>query len=92
MKKNLFANMNKTTKSNTITYAIVLVAYLVMQILVSTGSISSLMKGLLVPMCVYVIAAISLNLVVGISGELSLGDAGFTCVWEHIPVHFSPYL
>jgi len=92
MKKNLFANMNKTTKSNTITYAIVLVAYLVMQILVSTGSISSLMKGLLVPMCVYVIAAISLNLVVGISGELSLGHAGFMCVGAYSSAFFSVFV
>ena len=30
------------------------------------GQISSLMKGLLVPLCVYVILAVSLNLVVGI--------------------------
>lgn len=35
------------------------------------------MKGLLVPLCVYVILAVSLNLVVGILGELSLGHAGF---------------
>ena len=38
------------------------------------------MKGLLVPLCIYSIMAVSLNLVVGISGELSLGHAGFMCV------------
>ncbi len=38
---------------------------------------SSLLKGLLVPLCVYVIMAVSLNLTVGILGELSLGHAGF---------------
>lgn len=92
MKKNFFKSMNKTTKSNIITYAIVLVAYLVMQLLVSTGSISSLMKGLLVPMCVYVIAAISLNLVVGISGELSLGHAGFMCVGAYASSFFSVFV
>ena len=67
-------------KNNLITYAIVIVAFAVMQILKSTGNLSSLMSGLLVPICVYVILAISLNLVVGISGELSLGHAGFMCV------------
>lgn len=41
---------------------------------------SSLMKGLLVPFCIYVIMAVSLNLTVGILGELSLGHAGFMCV------------
>ena len=63
-----------------ITYGIVLVFYLVLQLMVNTGNISSLMKGLLVPICTYVILAISLNLVVGILGELSLGHAGFMCV------------
>ncbi len=41
---------------------------------------SSLMEGLLVPLCVYAILAVSLNLTVGILGELSLGHAGFMCV------------
>ena len=89
MKKNLWKTMNKTTKSNAITYSLVVVVYLVVQLLVTTGSISSLMKGLLVPLCVYVIAAISLNLVVGISGELSLGHAGFMCVGAYSSAFFS---
>ena len=89
MKKNIFTTMNKTTKSNMITYLLVVVVYAVVQLLVATGNISSLMKGLLVPLCVYVIAAISLNLVVGISGELSLGHAGFMCVGAYSSAFFS---
>lgn len=89
MKKNIFKTMDKTSKSNAITYMIVVAAYLIVQLFVATGSISSLMKGLLVPMCVYVIAAISLNLVVGISGELSLGHAGFMCVGAYSSAFFS---
>lgn len=89
MKKNFWKSMDKTTKSNLITYLIVIVAFIVMQTLVSTGNISSLLKGLLVPVCVYVIAAISLNLVVGISGELSLGHAGFMCVGAYSSAFFS---
>ncbi len=38
------------------------------------------MKGQLIPIVAYVIMALSLNLVVGISGELSLGHAGFMSV------------
>lgn len=87
--KNVFKNMNKTTKSNLITYLLVAIVYVIVQIFVSTGNISSLMKGLLVPLCVYVIAAISLNLVVGISGELSLGHAGFMCVGAYSSSFFS---
>lgn len=89
MKKNILKTMNKTTKSNAITYSLVALVYLVVQLLVTTGNISSLMKGLLVPLCVYVIAAISLNLVVGISGELSLGHAGFMCVGAYSSAFFS---
>lgn len=89
MKKDMFKNMSKTTKSNTITYSLVIAVYLIVQLLVVTGNISNLMKGLLVPLCVYAIAAISLNLVVGISGELSLGHAGFMCVGAYSSAFFS---
>ena len=41
---------------------------------------SSLMQGMLVPLCTYSIVAIGLNLCVGYLGELSLGHAGFMCV------------
>ncbi len=87
--KNIFKNINKTTKSNIITYGMVAVFYVVVQALVMSGNITNLMKGLLVPICVYVIAAISLNLVVGISGELSLGHAGFMCIGAYASAFFS---
>ncbi|MDY3250076.1 MAG: branched-chain amino acid ABC transporter permease [Candidatus Choladocola sp.] len=80
---------NKNTKSNLITYGIVIAAFILVQILQSTGNISSLLKGLLVPLCVYVVMAVSLNLVVGISGELSLGHAGFMCVGAFSSAFFS---
>ena len=84
--------MNKMTKNNLITYAIVILIYLVAQTMVMTGSMSSLLKGLLVPLCVYVIMAISLNLTVGILGELSLGHAGFMCVGAFVSAFFSKYM
>lgn len=80
---------NKKLKSNIITYGIVIAAFILVQILESTGNLSSLLKGLLVPLCVYVILAVSLNLVVGISGELSLGHAGFMCVGAFASAFFS---
>lgn len=82
-------NINKQTKSNTITYAIVIIAYLVVQLLITTGNLSSLMKGLMVPLCTYAILAVSLNLVVGYLGELSLGHAGFMCVGAFASSFFS---
>ena len=81
--------MTKTAKNNFITYLIVLVVYIAVQILLATGNISSLMKGLLVPLCIYVMLAVSLNLTVGILGELSLGHAGFMCVGAFASAFFS---
>lgn len=80
---------SKTTKSNFITYAMVIAAYALVEILLAGGHISSLFEGLLVPLCVYVILAISLNLTVGILGELSLGHAGFMCVGAFSSAFFS---
>ena len=71
---------NKVTVQNLITYAIVIAFWVFIQIWSSTGNMTSLFKGLLVPICTYVILAVSLNLTVGILGELSLGHAGFMCV------------
>ncbi len=81
--------MSKTTKSNFITYGMVIVIYAIVQILTATGSLSSLFKGLLVPLCIYVILAVSLNLTVGILGELSLGHAGFMCIGAFVGSFFS---
>ena len=72
--------LNKTTKSNLITYGMVLAAYLIVQGMIAGNLLSNLMQGLLVPLCVYIILALSLNLTVGILGELSLGHAGFMCI------------
>lgn len=76
-------------KDNLLTYGIVILAYVIIQIMVGTGNISSLMQGLLVPLCIYVILAVSLNLTVGILGELSLGHAGFMCVGAFTGAFFS---
>ena len=81
--------INKTTKNDLITYTMVILAYIVVQLLVSTGHVSSLIQGLLVPFCTYVIVAIALNLTVGILGELSLGHAGFMCVGAFSSAVFS---
>jgi branched-chain amino acid transport system permease protein len=75
--------MNKSKKQvldNMLTYGLVIACWIIVELLLKTGHLSNQMKGLLVPLCTYVILAVSLNLVVGISGELSLGHAGFMCV------------
>lgn len=81
--------MSRNTKSNLITYGMVAAAFLIMQSLISMDRISYLVEGLMVPVCVYVIMAVSLNLVVGVLGELSLGHAGFMCVGAFTSAFFS---
>ena len=81
--------LSKTTKNDLITYGMVIFAYIVVRVLVSTGHVSSLIQGLLVPFCTYAIVAIALNLTVGILGELSLGHAGFMCVGAFTSAVFS---
>lgn len=74
------SSLRPVTRRNMITYAIIILTYTVVQILSATGKLSYLIAGLLIKLCVYVILAVSLNLTVGVLGELSLGHAGFTCV------------
>ena len=66
-----------------------IIAFLVAQLMIQTGSISSMIKDLMVPLCIYSILAVSLNLTVGILGELSLGQAGFMCVGAYTGSMFS---
>lgn len=67
-------------RESAISYGIVAIGFVVMMLGSSTGLIGSNLQGQFVPICTYVTLAIALNLVVGISGELSLGHAGFMSV------------
>ena len=71
---------SKKFRSTLITFGIVIAAFIACQVMISTGSMTRSLKGQLVPICAYVVMAISLNLTVGILGELSLGHAGFMSV------------
>lgn len=73
--KNLLKNKNSRTTA--LTYLVVIIAFALMQTLSSMGMLGSAMKGYLVPICAYIVLAVSLNLLVGVCGELSLGHAGF---------------
>ena len=72
--------LNKTSRTNFLTYGMVIVLYVVLQFMSSGGMLSSTLKGQLVPICAYVVMALSLNLTVGVLGELSLGHAGFMSI------------
>ena len=88
----LLKEKKKNFRYNLSIYLLIFVPYLFIQILLHSGNISSLLKGLLVPFCTYSILAVSLNLVVGISGELSLGHAGFMCIGAFTSAIFTRYM
>lgn len=71
---------NKRHRTRTISYLMVGIAYVVLEIMLKTGNLSNLITGLLVPATCYLVAAIGLNLNVGVSGELNLGQAGFMAI------------
>lgn len=72
--------VSKRGRDTLLSFGIVIAAFIIVQALIAGGMLSSQIKGLLVPICAYVVMAVSLNLTVGILGELSLGHAGFMSV------------
>ncbi|MBQ9845538.1 MAG: branched-chain amino acid ABC transporter permease [Oscillospiraceae bacterium] len=84
--------LRKSTVNNLITYAIVALFYIVVTVMIQTGNASRHMQSLLVPICVNVVLAVSLNLVIGFLGELSLGHAAFMSVGAYTGGLLSIYL
>ena len=72
--------ISKQSRTNFLTYAGVVAAYFLITGYHHFVGLSAMIQGLLVPICAYVTMALALNLVVGVSGELSLGHAGFMSV------------
>ena len=79
--KNLFNYLfAKKNKQRTISFTLVIGAYLLIEIITNVTRVPRLFTSLLVPTCAYIVIALALNLVVGFSGELSLGHAGFMAI------------
>ncbi len=72
--------LSKFARTNIQCYGMVLIAFVILYPMLKMNMISNKISGLLIPICAYVVMAISLNLTVGFLGELSLGHAGFMSV------------
>lgn len=74
--------MKKKVKLNhdVVTFALVVLLYAVVAFLLYSGSLTRQISNMLIPISVYIVLAVSLNLVVGLLGELSLGHGGFLSV------------
>ena len=57
-----------------------IVAYLIVLILIQVGVVNDYYFAIIVTICINIILAASLNLVVGFTGQLSLGHAGFMAI------------
>ncbi len=77
---------------NAVTFAIIIIAYFILESMIAGKAISRSLKGQLVPICAWIIMAVSLNLVIGFSGELSLGHAGFMCIGSYTGAVVSGWL
>lgn len=78
-------------KKNILFAAIAIVVYLLIFALVESGLATRQITNLLVPICVNVMLAVSLNLIVGFLGELTLGHAGFMSVGAYAGCLFTVY-
>ena len=81
----------KRNYQNLITLLMVIVSFLVIFVMVQTGAASRQLRAWLVPICINIILAVSLNLLVGFLGELTLGHAGFMSVGAYAGSLFSIY-
>ena len=68
---------SKAARRDAVTYLLVVLAFAVVCFMQANRLIPRMIAGQLVPICSYVVMALSLNLVVGVAGDLSLGHAGF---------------
>ena len=65
---------------NAVTLIMLAVFYAVISWMLYSGHITRQFTNMLIPMSMYIVLAVSLNLVVGFLGELNLGHAGFMSV------------
>ena len=61
-----------------------LIVYTVIQVLISVGILNDFHSNTLIFMAINIMLAVSLHLVIGVTGQFSLGHAGFLAVGAYI--------
>lgn len=78
MKKSVFSKLN-------LYWLLLSVAvYLIVRVLIQVGVINYFYQNTLITICLNIILALSLNLIIGVCGQFSLGHAGFMCVGAYV--------
>lgn len=66
-------------------YAVIaLVIYAVVQLLITTEVIDLYYKNMSITMCINIMLAVSLHIVIGVTGQFSIGHAGFLAVGAYV--------
>lgn len=60
--------------------ALIVAIYLVISVLIATGILNAYYQITLITIGINIILAVSLNLIIGVCGQFSLGHAGFMCI------------
>ena len=76
----ILSHKRRGVTGNMATLLMVAVLYIVVAAMVYSGAASRQMTSMVISISCYIVMAVSLNLVVGLLGELSLGHAGFVSV------------
>lgn len=79
----------KFNKKDAITLAVVFAIYIFFFVMVLSGAASNQLKSMIIPISYNIVLALSLNLMVGFLGELSLGHAAFMSVGAYAGAFFS---
>ena len=81
--------IKKSTISKLLNYLMVFVIFGIVYYLDKTGQLTRHLQKMLVPICINIILAVSLNITVGFLGELTLGHAAFMSVGAYAGCLFS---
>lgn len=79
------------TKKNILLFVVIAAVYALLFTLDGMGFFNRQTRALLVPICINIMLAVSLNLIVGFLGELTLGHAGFMSVGAYTGCMFTIY-
>ncbi|WP_410513846.1 branched-chain amino acid ABC transporter permease [Paenibacillus sp. BR2-3] len=76
--------MKKLNKSFWIGIVLSLVLYGIIHVLLNTGFLDDVAESTLILVCINVMLAVSLNLINGITGQFSIGHAGFMSIGAYV--------
>ncbi|MBK5246689.1 MAG: branched-chain amino acid ABC transporter permease [Peptostreptococcaceae bacterium] len=76
--------MRVLTKKNIMILGSILLAFAIVQLLMSIGILNSFYQITIATICINIILAVSLNLVTGFTGQFSLGHAGFMSIGAYV--------